>query len=214
VDQGLQGALLLGGLSVLGEGHIWRKTRYLGQFDALPGLAAPAENLDVQRFQSYKFRLTATADQKLQMRQITGCCRFVFNRALALQNQRRDEGRKLMSSDQLALLLVEWRKHPDSLWLADAPFGTQRQALKDLDRAFSRQASQLAQSPRFKKRGRSDSLRFADPREIKLDQANSRILLPKLGWVRYRNSRAVVGATRSVTVSASGANGRCLPSQY
>ena len=109
-----------------------------------------------------------------------------------------------MSLDELALLLVEWRKHTDSLWLADAPFGTQRQALKDLDRAFSRQASRLAQSPRFKRRGRSDNLRLADMREFKLDHANSRILLPKLGWVRYRNSRAVVGTTRGVTVSASG----------
>ena len=138
------------------------------------------------------------------MRRIAGCCRFVFNRALALQNQRRDEGRKLMSSDELALLLVEWRKHPDSQWLADAPFGTQRQALRNLDQAFSRHASQLAQSPRFKKRGLSDSIRFSNLRDIRLDQVNSRVLLPKLGWVRYRNSRAVLGATRSVTVSASG----------
>ena len=38
------------------------------------------------------------------MRRIAGCCRFVFNRALAIQNHRRDEGRKLMSADELALL--------------------------------------------------------------------------------------------------------------
>jgi Helix-turn-helix domain len=70
------------------------------------GTASPAENLGVQRFRFYKFRLKATADQELQMRRIAGCCRFVFNRALALRDQRRDEGRKLMSSDELALLLV------------------------------------------------------------------------------------------------------------
>jgi putative transposase len=38
----------------------------------------------------------------------------------------------------------------------------------------------------------------------KLDEANNRIFLPKLGWLRYRNSRDVAGAVRNVTVSLSG----------
>ncbi|EHF30749.1 putative transposase InsQ for insertion sequence element IS609 [Escherichia coli O104:H4 str. C227-11] len=29
----------------------------------------------------------------------------------------------------------------------------------------------------------------AYPQGVKLDQENSRIFLPKLGWMRYRNSR-------------------------
>jgi putative transposase len=37
--------------------------------------------------------------------------------------------------------------------------------------------------------------------EIKLDQNNSRIFLPKLGWIRYRNSREILGEVRNVTVS-------------
>ncbi len=36
---------------------------------------------------------------------------------------------------------------------------------------------------------------------MKLDQGNSRIFLPKLGWIRYRNSRLVLGEVRSATVS-------------
>ena len=166
----------------------------------------PVKNLGMQRFQSFKFRLTATTDQQLEMRRIAGCCRFVFNRALALQNQRLDEGRKLMGSEELTLLLAEWRRHPDSLWLADAPFGTQRQSLRNLVQAFVRHSSQLTQPPRFKKRGRSDSFRCAVLKDIQLDQKNSRIHLPNLGWVRYRNSRAVMGSIRTVTVSASGAS--------
>jgi putative transposase len=41
--------------------------------------------------------------------------------------------------------------------------------------------------------------------QIKLDHANDRILLPKLGWIRYRNSRNVLGKVRNVKVSQSGA---------
>ncbi len=35
---------------------------------------------------------------------------------------------------------------------------------------------------------------------FKLDQDNNRIFLPKLGWIRYRNSRDVVGKIKNVIV--------------
>ncbi|PVU64767.1 transposase, partial [Plesiomonas shigelloides] len=41
------------------------------------------------------------------------------------------------------------------------------------------------------------------PQGVKLDQANNRISLPKLGWISYRNSREVVGEVKNVTVSQS-----------
>src|SRR5690606_28166869 len=60
-----------------------------------------------------------------------------------------------------------------------------------------------ADFPRFKRKGQNDSFRYSDPKQIKLDQNNSRIFLPKLGWLRYRNSRGVLGELRNVTVSQS-----------
>ncbi len=48
----------------------------------------------------------------------------------------------------------------------------------------------------------SDSFRF--PQGCKLDQANSRVFLPKLGWLKYRNSRDVLGVVSNITVSANG----------
>lgn len=58
--------------------------------------------------------------------------------------------------------------------------------------------------PRFKRKGSCDSFRFPDPKQVKLDQGNSRLFLPKLGYIRYRNSRPVLGEVRNVTVSQSG----------
>ena len=48
----------------------------------------------------------------------------------------------------------------------------------------------------------SDSFRY--PQGCKLDQGNGRIFLPKLGWLRYRHSRNVLGDICNVTVSQSG----------
>ena len=71
--------------------------------------------------------------------------------------------------------------------------------LKDLERAYKNFFAKRAAFPRFKKKGQSDSFRY--PQGVKLDQGNSRLFLPKLGWVRYRNSRDVLGTVKNVTVS-------------
>jgi putative transposase len=161
------------------------------------------EDLGVQRFQSYKFELRPSASQQRQMRRIVGCCRFVFNLALATQKERLTQGHAELTVAELSLRLAEWRARPESRWLADASIGPQLQALRDLERAFARHRARQAQFPRFRKRGRSDSFRHSKPGKFKLDQATSRLFLPQVGWLRYRNSREVLGQVRNVTVSAS-----------
>ena len=78
-----------------------------------------------------------------------------------------------------------------------------QQALKDLERAYADFFAKRAGFPRFKKKGMGDSFRYPDPKQIKLDQANSRLFLPKLGWLRYRKSQDVEGDVKHVTVSWS-----------
>ena len=71
-------------------------------------------------------------------------------------------------------------------------------------RAYTNFFAKRADFPRFRKKGNGESFRYPDPKQIKLDQGNGRIFLPKLGWLRYRNSRDALGAVRNVTVSSSG----------
>src|SRR6202041_2950604 len=68
--------------------------------------------------------------------------------------------------------------------------------------------AQLIGEPVFKKKEKHASFRY--PQGTCLEQNNNRILLPKLGWVRYRNSREVLGAVKNVTVILAG--GRWLVS--
>ena len=157
----------------------------------------------MQRFQSYKFELRPSHSQRAQMQRIAGCCRFVFNRALAIQGRRSDQGKAKLPLAQLSMRLAMWRRQPESLWLADAPLVCLYQALRNLERAYTRYHNRQCGLPTFKKRGRSDSFRFSSAGELKLDQANSRLSLPHLGWLRYRKSREVLGQVRNVTISAS-----------
>lgn len=158
----------------------------------------------MQRLQAFRYELMPTGEQQRQMRRFAGSCRFVFNRALALQKERYEQGEKKLGYAGLCKMLTEWRNGPETPWLADAPVHPLQQTLKDLERAYANFFAKRADFPRFKKKGQSDSFRYPDPKQIKLDQGNSRIFLPKLGWLRYRNSRKVLGEVKNVTVSASG----------
>ena len=156
----------------------------------------------MQRLQAYKYELMPTGEQQRDMRRFAGSCRFVFNKALALQKERYEQGKKKLGYAGLCKLLTEWRNGSETPWLADAPVHPLQQALKDLGRAYANSFEKRADFPRFKKKGHSDSFRY--PQGIKLDQGNSRVFLPKLGWLRYRNSRDVLGEVKNATVSQSG----------
>ena len=137
------------------------------------------------------------------MRRFAGSGRFVYNKALALQKERYEHGEKKLGYAGLCKLLTDWRNGSETAWLADAPVHPLQQTLKDLERAYTNFFAKRAAFPRFKKKGRSDSFRYPDPKQIKLDQANARLFLPKLGWLRYRKSREILGAVKNVTVSPS-----------
>jgi putative transposase len=154
--------------------------------------------------QAYKYRLKTKTTDELLMRQFAGSCRFVWNKALALQKERLDAGERILSYNKLALLLPAWKQeHP---FLADAPSQTLQQVLMNLDRAIKdafdkKQPEKLF--PSFKKKGIArDSFRY--PQGFKVNGKG--IFLPKVGWISFRKSREIEGATRNVTVSRKGSH--------
>jgi putative transposase len=155
----------------------------------------------MQRLQAFKFQLQPNRVQERNMRRYAGACRFVYNEALALQKARCERGEKKLSYPGLCQLLTEWRNSAETLWLRDAPTHPLQQALKDLERAYQNFFAQRAAVPKLRKRGQRDSFRYPAPKQFKLDQINGRIFLPKLGWMRLRLSRAMLGAARNATVS-------------
>ncbi|MDO8827987.1 MULTISPECIES: transposase [Gammaproteobacteria] len=153
----------------------------------------------MQRLQVFKYELMPDGEQQRNMRRFAGSCRFVFNKALALQQAHYAESKKKLSYADLCKQLTEWRKSSETQWLSETHSQPLQQTLKDLERAYKNFFEKRADFPRFKKKGQSDNFRY--PQGCKLDQGNSRIFLPKLGWVRYRNSREVLGIVKNVTVS-------------
>lgn len=156
------------------------------------------------RRQAFKYRIEPTGEQQRKLRKFAGMCRFVFNKALALQQENREAGEKFIGYVPMAKHLTAWRNGEETPWLKDAPVHPLQHALKDLDRAYQNFFTKKASFPRFKKKGQGDSFRYPDAKQIKLDQRGSRLFLPKVGWLKYRNSRTALGALKNVTVSQSG----------
>ncbi|UZD16894.1 transposase [Gallibacterium anatis] len=147
---------------------------------------------------AFKFEIMPNGEQRRKIKQFCGCCRFVFNRALAWQNEQyQQDSRHKFSYSKIANLLPQWKK--ELSWLKECHSQVLQQSLKDLENAFKNFFQQRADFPKFKKKDVKESFRF--PQGCKLEQQNSRIWLPKIGWVRYRNSREVIGEIKNVTVS-------------
>ena len=155
----------------------------------------------MKRLQAYKFELMPNGEQSRAMRQYAGCCRVVYNKALAWQNEQYQADNTFkFSYSKLTAQLPQWKS--ELVWLKDAPSQTLQQALKNLESSFRNFFAKRADFPKFKKKGISDSFRF--PQGFKIEQHNNRILLPKLGWVRYRNSCEMLGFAKNITVSQKG----------
>jgi putative transposase len=157
----------------------------------------------MKKLQAFKFKLKLTGGQARSLLSFAGSCRFVYNKALALQKERYEQGEKKLSYAGLCKLLTQWRYEPQTSWLKDIHSQVLQQSLKDLERAYSNFFAKRAAFPQFKRRGSvRDGFRY--PQGFKLDSANSRIYLPKLGWLRYRKSRELQGALSNVSLSRRG----------
>ena len=156
----------------------------------------------MKRLQAFKYKLITNGEQHRKMSGFAGSCRHIYNQAFQLQIATYEETKKRLSYPQLCKKLTTWRKDPAKPWLLDVHSQILQQSLKDLGRAYINFFEGRTSFPRIKKKGRSvDSFRY--PQGCKLEQHNNRIFLPKIGWVRYRNSREVLGVIKNVTVSSN-----------
>ena len=147
---------------------------------------------------AFKFGLMPNGAQVRKRKQFCGCSRFVFNRALDFQNKQYEADQSFkFSYAKMTALLPEWKR--ELTWLKDCHSQVLQQALKDLENSFKNFFAKRSDFREFKCKGEKDSFRF--PQGCKLEQQNNRIYLPKIGWVRYRNSRAISGSLKNVTVS-------------
>ncbi|MCR4623515.1 MAG: helix-turn-helix domain-containing protein, partial [Alphaproteobacteria bacterium] len=86
--------------------------------------------------QAYKYQLQPKKEQENTMKRFSGCCRFLWNRALALEKESYEKKEKRLGYYKLAGFLKDWKKEEETEFLGEAHSQILQQTLKDLDRAY------------------------------------------------------------------------------
>jgi putative transposase len=144
----------------------------------------------------YRFRMEPTADQSHALNRMAGARRFVWNWALGRWKDHYESKRKSIGLAQLSSELTALKQKPETAWLKEADAQALQQVLKDLHRAFVNFFGKRARYPRFKRKKR-DKSRFRTPQAAKI--RDGKVFVPKIGWIRIRQSQPVEGATKSAT---------------
>ena len=102
----------------------------------------------MQLRKAFKFEIMPNGNQIRRIKQFCGCSRFVFNRALAWQNEQYEQDKSIkFSYTKLANLLPQWKK--ELVWLKECHSQVLQQSLKDLESAFKKFLSTASRLPKI-----------------------------------------------------------------
>ena len=145
-----------------------------------------------------KFRIYPNKEQRTIINQTLGCCRLIYNKGLAMRNEAYQNGNKI-GYLQTSAMLTELKKQDDFVFLKVVDSVALQQSLRDLDRGFVNFFQKRARHPRFKsKHNRHQSYRTIN-RGGNIRIVGKHIKLPKLGYVKVRQSMEV-GKINNVTI--------------
>jgi putative transposase len=144
----------------------------------------------------FRFRMRPSTIQGQALMRLAGARRFVWNWALDRRKIYYSEYAKTIPAALLSTELTALKNQPETAWLKEADSQALQQTLKDLDRAFRNFFEKRARFPRFKSRKR-DTPRFRIPQRVKI--VAGKVYVPKVGFVRIRQSQAVTEKTKSAT---------------
>lgn len=122
----------------------------------------------------------------------------MWNWGLARRNEHfKATGETLPLATLMAELTV-LKRQPETAWLKEVDSQALQQVLKDLYQAFANffNPNTKARFPRFKSKKRDES-RFRIPQRVKV--AEGKVYVPKIGWIRVRQSQDVDLPTKSAT---------------
>ena len=92
----------------------------------------------VLRLQAFRFELILQTSQEKPFAQAAGCCRYVSNRALGLQNEFYELTGVHLNYADLCAQLTEWKTYEELGWLNEAPSQALQQALQNLEKGWVR----------------------------------------------------------------------------
>jgi IS605 OrfB family transposase len=149
-----------------------------------------------------RFRLQPTAAQEAAFADHCAHARFVWNLAVEQHAQWRPGRKSAPNLAEQCRQVTEARA--EFAWLAGGSVIVQQQALKDFAQAMSNFFSGTHRRPTWRKRGQNEGFRIVGVKDSdirRLSRNVGEVKVPKVGWVRFRWSRAIPGGAKSFRVT-------------
>ena len=156
------------------------------------------KNLILIMDKTFEYRIYPSTEQAVVLQKTFGCCRWVYNKVLAMRQDEYAQTGKLKRINSYITQIPTWKK-TDAPWLSEVDSMALQQSLRNLDKAyrnFFRSPNKVG-FPKFKskhagrKSYRTNNVKIIDAKHMKL---------PKLGIIKARVSRPVEGRVLSATV--------------
>ena len=155
-----------------------------------------------------RYRLMPTPAQEAALAEHCGHARFVWNLAVEQHAHWRPGLKSAPGFAEQCRQLTEARAEFE--WLRAGSVMIQQQALKDFAQAMANYFGKTHRKPTWRKRGQSEGFRIVGRRGQhwdvrRLSRNVGEVRIPKVGWVRFRWSRAVPEGVKSFRVTRDAA---------
>lgn len=149
----------------------------------------------------FKFRIYPNKTQQQIINRTLGCARFVYNHFLAVRRDEWKANHNSLTYVKTSKLLTDLKKRDDTSWLKEVDCMALQNSLRDLDRAYENFFKKRTGYPRFKsKHSHNQSYRTNNVNSC-IRIVGNRIKLPKVGFVKIKQSRTFEGRILNATVS-------------
>lgn len=148
---------------------------------------------------AFKIPLNPTPDQLGLIKQTGGAVRWLWNTMLKMNIEKYESEKKFNFQFDMNRLTIPLRK--EFPWLKEVNSQVLQQKNRDLDATLKRAISKVSGFPKFKSKHHcSDSFRV--PQHFKVSKRG--VLLPKIGWVRWKPNRKLIGKVKNITIKQDG----------
>ena len=161
--------------------------------------------MDTPIYLGHKIELDLNNKQTTYMLKACGTCRFAYNWGLnnwsKMYSEYKEDNSKQKPNARLLRKILNSIKKKQYPWMKDVSKFATQSAFEDLEIAFKNFFEKRAKYPKFHKKGYDDSFRFLD-----FKVKNNKLFVPRLGWVKMRESLRFSGKPLNVTISKSSSN--------
>lgn len=106
----------------------------------------------------YRIRIYPNKEQKILIEKHIGCCRFLWNYMLSLQNENYEKGNKYISRYDMIRSLTPLKKQEEYSWLNEVSNTSLQNICIDLDKDFKGFFKKLNGYPKFKSKKKSKNI--------------------------------------------------------